>query len=330
MVEIRELRESSERTNYETRTSEAVLTWKSLAKKKRKAKLKEAHLEVRRRVKKGMGARCIVQWRQNLEVSYARYERMNLTLEEFTADREWDFTVQAFDTWRLRAQEKAQLHTLSNVKLIQKGWVNWRKRTTGHGVLRVEANEHWKERAASKALKDWKLSSLQIQSRRETVDKHLNKDRKLQKQGFEGWYGSTADKLVPTQLSDGSYRSVANMIQDAQSQFSQTQAMGLFSAWRATATKGKREQVQVEEEDESERAGQGDEEEASYAPTPARPQILLGSLGRRQTTTPLAPIPQRQPWQGGSQDSVLGRSAPGGTASRSGRPRRNLRVSWAA
>ncbi|KAI0137427.1 hypothetical protein BJ170DRAFT_60738 [Xylariales sp. AK1849] len=320
-----DLQERGGRMEYDSQAKETVLVWRAMAKEKRKLRLKDAHLEVRRMVKKGMGARCIAQWRSKLETSYARFEEMNNTLEGITGDQEWNVTAQAFDTWRLRAQEGVQMGLMSDAMVKQKVVEDWREQSTERLGLRAEAEEHRQDRATSRALKDWKLSSIQMESRRSTVEKHLNKDRRLLKHRFEGWYGKTADKLVPTQFSDGSYRSVENMVQDAQSQASQTRAKGLLSAWRA-ATRG--------EETPQPQDGEGEEEEeedAVYAPTPGRPQLLLGSLGRRQTTTPLAPIPQRQPWQAGAgpADSILGRSAPGGTASRSGRSRRNLRVSWA-
>ncbi|KAI1878819.1 hypothetical protein JX265_002996 [Neoarthrinium moseri] len=318
-----ELHEVSEQADFDALVREAARTWRALAKQKRKAKLREAHLEVRRRVKKGMGSHCVIQWRHALEASYTRYERMNTYLEEMALDRELAAAGRALETWRVRAQEKADSDTMSGAVAKQKVLNIWREQTAAHRQLRAEADQHWQEKAESKALKEWKLSSLQIEGRRNTASKHLNKDRKLMKQGFETWYGRAADKLVPSQLFDGPHASIGHLNEDIQNQTIQTPSKGLLSTWRAAATGQSspwipRHEAEVEEE--------------VFAGTPGRPHLFPGSFTSRQTTTPLAPIPQRQPWHGlggGPGDSVLGRSAPGGATLRSARSRRNLRVSWA-
>lgn len=318
------LQELGERANFEAMTGHALRTWRALAKQRRKARLKESYLEVRRLVKKGMGARCIEQWRSQLRISEAREEDMIAISEEATGYRNNEATAQAFNMWRLRAQDRVEMDAMGDIIVQQKALDGWRAQSAQSLERHAAAEEHWETRAASRALKDWKLSSLQMESRRNTVDKHLNKDRKLLKQGFEGWHARAVDKLVPAQLPGGSYPSVENMAEVAHDQVAQTQAKGLLTAWRTAARGPRTLQPQEQTEDK--------EDDGVYAPTPSRPRLFLGSLGRGETTTPLAPIPQRQPWPsvGGPGDSILGRSAPGGTANRYGRSRRNnLRVSWA-
>jgi hypothetical protein len=315
------LQELGERANFESLTGDALRTWRASAKQKRKARFKDAHLEVRRLVKRGMGARCVAQWRNQLHLSIARHEEMGSILEEAMRYRDFDATAQAFDMWRSRAQDRAEMDAMGDIVVQQKALDSWRERGAESRQRHAEAEEYRETRAASKALKDWKLSSLQMESRRNTVGKHLNKGRKLLKQGFEGWRARAADKPVPSRLPNASHRSVDTVVEAPQTEARETQAKGLLTAWR-TAARGQRPQEPHE---------QAEEEDMIYAPTPSRPRLLLGSLGRGETTTPLAPIPQRQPWPsaGGPGDSILGRSAPGGTASRYSRSRRNLRVSWA-
>ncbi|KAI3327571.1 hypothetical protein HD806DRAFT_327106 [Xylariaceae sp. AK1471] len=298
------------RANYYYTTRNTLLAWQPRAKQRRKERLREAHLETRRVVKKGMGERCIKRWRDKLEPSYERYEIMNVTLVDAIEDREWRQTSQAFTIWRRRAQEKTEAAATGDAMLKQKAMGQWREKTALRIDVQAESEEHWEIKAKSRALKNWNLSSLQNANRPEMVANALEKkERRLVRQSFETWYGRTADKLVPVELPDGTYRNVGQVVEGARQQATEHQARGLLHTWRA-ATNSRAAEV----------------EEEAYAPTPGRPRLLLGSLGRRETTTPLAPVPSRARWQ--TRDSTMGRSDIGARASRSERPK-NLRVSWA-
>ncbi|KAI0142585.1 hypothetical protein F4776DRAFT_513676 [Hypoxylon sp. NC0597] len=301
----------AERADYYCRTRGTLLSWHDLAKEKRKQRLKEAHLETRRIVKKGMGQRCIAQWREKLQPSFEQYEMMNTILEDVTTDREWRQSMEAIDTWREKTRERKEMGIMSDAMVKEKLLEQWRDRSAYHEELHTEAGEHWKEIALTRVLKNWNLSSLQIPNRSLIVANALEKkDRRLLRTGFEVWYSRTADKLVPIELPDGSYKSVQRVVEDAQHQASLTQARGLFDQWK-TAAKSKSEFAQQE----------------TYTPTPGRPRLFLGSLGRRETTTPLAPVPSRLNWR--ASETALRSSAMRGRANRSGRAERNLRVSWA-
>ncbi|KAI0485792.1 hypothetical protein F4859DRAFT_472425 [Xylaria cf. heliscus] len=310
-----------ERANYYYRTRTTLSTWRQRTKQRRKEKLREAHLETRRKVKRGMGERCINQWRNKLEPSYERYEIMNVALGEALEDREWRQASQAVTTWRRRAQARANAAVTGDTMLKQKAMDQWQDKTALHRDLEVEAEEHWELKAKSRTLKNWNLSSLQNANRPEMVANALEKkERKLLRQRFETWYSRTADKLVPVQLPDGTYRNVGQVVENARQQAVEQRARGFLDSWR-TAT--------VAAEADS-RAGQVQNE--AYAPTPGRPRLLLGSFATRQnwTTTPLAPVPSYAGWQG--RDSRMGRSEFGTRVGRSERAKnpKNLRVSWAA
>ncbi|KAH8677733.1 hypothetical protein BX600DRAFT_450592 [Xylariales sp. PMI_506] len=321
-----ELEERCTYSFFDSSSRETIQLWRTLAKQRRKARLRQAHLEVRRLVKKGMGARCVTHWRGRLEYSSNRVEQLERNMSGVTTDRAEDLLAQSLQTWRLQAEDKSQMDTTSTAVVVQKVLLDWRERCNLHGQLETDAQEYWTDRATAKALKDWKLNSLQMDGRRSTVQKHLNKDRKLLKQSLEGWHAKTIDKLaqVPSHINRNGLGGAA---QDNQNQLPGAGTRRtLFSLGRAVVSRGGTPQL---EDDVDEYV----DEESAYAATPGRPQLLLGELGRRQTTTPLAPIPQRQPWQGASRgpgDSILGQSASGAvTGSRVSRTRRNLRVSWA-
>ncbi|OTB04578.1 hypothetical protein M426DRAFT_11468 [Hypoxylon sp. CI-4A] len=301
----------AERADYYYKTRDTLLSWHDLAKKKRKQRLKEAHLETRRIVKKGMGERCIAQWREKLQPSFDRFETMNSILEDVDADRDLMHSMEALDTWRERARERGEMAGMSKAMVQEKALEKWRDKSTYHEELHNEAREHWKETAMPRALKSWNLSTLQVPNRPLIVSNALEKkDRRLLRTGFEGWYKRTADKLVPVELADGGYKSVERVVEDAQRQASLNQARGLFDKWKETA-KSRSESVQ----------------QNTYTPTPGRRRIFFGPLGRRETTTPLAPVPSRMNWR--ASDTALRSSALRGRANRSDRPERNLRVSWA-
>ncbi|KAK9426312.1 putative Sfi1 spindle body domain-containing protein [Seiridium unicorne] len=274
----RKLQTYSERAEFYSLTTEAINTWRAASKEKRKARLRESYLEVRRRVKKAMGARCVARWHENSE---ARREHMHIAAEEFTRYRDLNATARTFDTWRLRAREKEEAEAIRQAEAEQNRMNEWRMRNDSRQQLQAEAEEHFQDKVMSRVVKEWKLGSLQLESRRNASQKHLNRERKQLRQGFEAWYAKAAAK-----------------------------AQRAPAKTRAAAV----------------------EEETEFPSTPGRPRLFAGPP--MQTTTPLAPVPQRQPWQGlegggGPTDSLLARPLPGGTASRSGRPRRNLRVSWA-
>lgn len=298
-----------ERADYYYRTRDTLIMWEKRAKRKRKERLREAHLATRRIVKRGMGERCIKKWRNKLEPSYERYEIMNVALAEAIEDREWRQTSQALNTWRLRAQEHEDAITIGDDMLVQKALVRWQEKTALQRDMQAEASEHWDIKLKSRALKKWNLSSLQSANRPEMVANALEKkERRLLRQGFETWYGRTADKLVPVQLPNGAYMNVGQVVEGARRRATEDQARNFMHTWRATANSRAQEMDDV------------------YAPTPGRPRLLLGSFGRIETTTPLAPVPSRSHWQG--RDSTMGRSDFTARASRSERPK-NLRVSWA-
>ncbi|KAL7624731.1 hypothetical protein AAE478_006302 [Parahypoxylon ruwenzoriense] len=302
----------AQRADYYYRTRSTLLTWRSLAKQRRKQRLKDAHLETRRIVKRGMGQRCIAQWREKLHPSLEQSEVLNAILEDVVADREWRQSIEVLDTWREVARQRNEMSVMSDTMVKHKALKRWRGRSKYHQVLRTEAEEHWNQVALSRTLKTWNLRSLQKSNRPAMVANALEKrGRKLLRAEFEGWYSRTADKLVPVELPDGGYKSVDQVVEDAQRHASLNQARGLFSDWRAAAATNKGESAQEE----------------VYAPTPGRPRIFLGVLGRGGTTTPLAPVPSRA-WRA-SETAMRAAPGTGARASRSGRTGRNLRVSWA-
>lgn len=315
-----------DRADFYYSTREALLAWRSLAKRKRKERLREAHLEVRRRVKKGMGAYCIAQWRAQLQPTYDHFESMNAALAQVTAERQLEATAEAFDTWRAQAQEKAQMNSISGVVVQQKALDGWRHQHAQRQDLRVEANDFWQGRNMSRALKEWNLNSMQVSSRRHTVQ-HVREraDRRQLRRGFEDWCKRNNEKRASVHRPEVPLKSIETpVVEGTPQQASRQFRTSLFSSWRA-ASRGPTPQIAEDEEEEEEEETAKDAEEP-YEPTPGRPQLLLGSFGA-ETTTPLAPVPSRPVWPG--RDSVLGGSVMEGRAPRTGRNRRNLRVSWA-
>ncbi|KAI1188985.1 hypothetical protein F5B17DRAFT_393125 [Nemania serpens] len=317
--QLRQLQECyAERADYYYRTQKTLFTWRDLAKRRRKERLKAAHLETRRRVKRGMGEHCIQQWRTKLEPSYERYETMNAALVDALENRKRQRASEAFTTWRWLAQERTEAAATGDAMLKQKAMGQWRERAALDRDREAEAVEHWESKSKSRALKKWNLSSLQSANRPEMVANALEKkERKLLRQGFETWYGRTADKLVPIELPDGTYRNVGQVVQGAQRQAIEHRAREFLKTWRAAATAA-----------DDERPSQAQED--AYAPTPGRPRLMLGPFGRMETTTPLAPVPSHARWQ--ARDSTMGRSEFGarGGGSERAKNAKNLRVSWAA
>lgn len=288
-----QLRTWSERADFYSLTTQAIQTWRATAKAKRRSRLRGTYLEMRRRVKKAMGAQCIAKWHGTSE---SRRHHLSAASEEFAQYRDWNDKVWALTTWRLRALEKAEVDVVRSVEAYQQHLWTWREQADDRQQLQFEMEDHFQEKTISRAVKEWKIGSLQLESRRNASERHLNRQRKQLKQSFEIWCTKAINK-----------------------------------AQRFTPAAEEEQEPEPEPEQRPEPQAQ-EQEEAGFISTPARPRLFMGPLA--QTTTPLGPIPQRQPWSGsvvvpGPKDSLLERPLIGGTASRSGRPRRNLRVSWA-
>ncbi|KAI1178245.1 hypothetical protein F4777DRAFT_131269 [Nemania sp. FL0916] len=335
-AQVHQLQEHyGERADYYYRTHNTIATWRIKTRERRRERLRDAHLETRRIVKRGMGERCIKQWRQQLEPSHQRYEMMDDALAAAIDDRDWRQASQAFNTWRQRAQELSTAAAVGDDMLTQKALRQWRARAAVHRDLEAGAVDYWETNMKSRAVKNWNLSSIQSANRPEMVANALDKkDRRLLRQGFETWHARTVDMLVPVQLPHRPHnRNAGPVVQDAQQQPADNRAWGFFQTWRNTAANNRPDQGQ----------------EDAYAPTPGRPQLFPGSFGRGQSTTPLAPLPFRRRQQ--ARNSAMGRSEPavgddddgdddgyddgddddGGPprGNRNTRRNRNLRVSWA-
>ncbi|KAK8086875.1 Sfi1-domain-containing protein [Apiospora phragmitis] len=315
-----QLEEYSERANFYYRARETVLLWRSLAKKRRKARFKEAHLEVRRRVKRGMGEYCIAQWRDKLHTSFDRYEQMNVALEDAVAGREYVTTAETFDAWRRRAQEKTQLSLISSDAIKQRTIDTWRERHSTAQDMKFEAGQYRKNRSLGKALR----GGISTHSRSAAADiQWIISGRRV----AADYFGNVLNRGTGVL-----WTSLCRICSRGQRGYRGGCAAADLAEPPPPRFQDLRDDEVAEDVAEEEPSPESEPEFGAgtpYAPTPGRPQLLLGSFGRQQTTTPLAPVPNRQAaWQ--ARDSILGGSAIEMRANRAGaRSRRNLRVSWA-
>ncbi|RYP33038.1 hypothetical protein DL767_004949 [Monosporascus sp. MG133] len=338
------------KADYYYKTKEAILVWRASAEAKHKQEIKKAHSEARRRVKKGMGERCIAQWRQKLQPSFDRFEVMNASLEEVVISREWQRTGQALDAWRARALERARATSAGEVRSRQKqkALTRWRDSAAERRLLANDAAGHLQDRAAARALRGWGLASLQRAGRALTVNHVQEKrDRRLLRHCLERWCDrAAADRLLLSQREEQQedLRSTVQMAEDAQeNEVTQDQARRrLFlphHTWHPTADPANMNSASVNANATVAvpipAAATAQEDREVYVPTPGRPRLpLLGALSRPSgpSTTPLAPVPSRTTaWRAaGAPSSVMRGSALGASARAStSRSRRNLRVSWA-
>ncbi|KAH6656429.1 hypothetical protein BKA67DRAFT_654766 [Truncatella angustata] len=186
-----QLQTFAQRAEFYTCTTSVLSGWRAAAEERRKAKLKQAYLENRRRVKKNMGARAIDQWHATSEI---RYEQMEIAIEEFTADRDWAATAKAWVGWRRRAKEHANAEAARQAEAEQKRLDEWRVQAEGRRQSQAETEELFEDIALSGRIKQWKIGSLQLETRRDAAQKHLNRERKLMRQGLETWMAKAQKK----------------------------------------------------------------------------------------------------------------------------------------
>ncbi|RYP46019.1 hypothetical protein DL768_007699 [Monosporascus sp. mg162] len=340
------------KADYYYKTKEAILVWRASAEAKHKREIKKAHSEARRRVKKGMGERCIAEWRQKLQPSFDRFEAMNAALEEVVISREWQRTGQALDAWRTRALERARATSAGEARSRQKQktLTRWRDSAAERRLIANYAAGHLQDRAAARALRGWGLASLQRAGRALTVNHVQEKrDRRLLRHGLERWCDrAAADTLLVSRREERQedLASTVRMAGDAQeNEVMQDQARRrLFlphHTWHPAADPANMNNASVNANATvavavpvtATTTAQDDRE--VYVPTPGRPRLpLLGALSRPSgpSTTPLAPVPSRTTaWRAAGAPSSVMRGSELGTSARasSSRSRRNLKVSWA-
>ncbi|KAJ1338279.1 protein SFI1 [Microdochium nivale] len=300
------------KANYYYSTKGALDGWRTRAKQQRKQRLRDAHLETRRLVKKGAGQRAVYTWYQQLAPQMQRASAMDEALNTVLEDRTWRQNMQAMQVWRGKALQKQGIIDEREAAAKQKAMIQWQQLAEDNQELVYGAQAHWENTACTKALKRWNLRRDQNASRPLMVAYALEKkDRRMVRHGLERWYSRTAEQQLSLDAVDGQ-ESVAPL-KVATFEEAITSAKGKSPArggtqWTASL-------------------GPAGRSEDIYVPTPGRPSLMLGDFGIRDmlTTTPLGPVPRRS-WHPDTQESSMRGSAFGGRASRA---RKNLRVSFA-
>ncbi|RYO98854.1 hypothetical protein DL763_001897 [Monosporascus cannonballus] len=348
-TEVQQKRQTyATKADYYYKTKEAILVWRTSAEAKHKRDIKKAHSEARRRVKKGMGERCIARWRLKLQPSFDRFEAMNSNLEKAVISHEWQRTGQVLDAWRARALERARSTSAGEARAKQKRdtLTRWRDFAAERRLLTSDAAGHLQDRAAARAIRGWGLAALQRTGRVLTVTHVQEKrDRRLLRHGLERWCDRAAVNRLLASQREGQQEDLASTVRVAedarQNEATQDQARRrLFlphHTWHPAADHANMNAASVNANATVAVTATAfaQEDREVYVPTPGRPRLpLLGALSRPSgpSTTPLAPVPSRTTtWRpAGPPSSVMRGSELGASARASAsRSRRNLRVSWA-
>lgn len=301
-----------DRASYYYSTKGALDFWSAKAKERRKDRLRSAHLETRRIVKRGAGERAVRTWHRQLGPQLLRTETMDEVLDNALADRWWQQSAHAVHVWRERAVQKQAVIDDKEATAKQQTMVQWQLLTEEKQELAFEARTHWEDAACAKALKRWNLRRDQNAGRPSMVAYALEKkDRRMLRYGLERWYAKTAEH----HLALGTAEQPNTVSQLGTSTFDEAVTN---SKGKSPARNENRWRVSL---------GEASRAEEVYVPTPGRPSLMLGDFGLRNalTTTPLGPVPRRSWHPDTHASSMRGSTVGGGT----GRARKNLRVSFA-
>jgi len=301
-----------DRASYYYSTKGALDAWSAKAKERRKHRLRSAHLETRRIVKKGAGERAVRTWHRQLSPQLRRTETMYELLDNALADRWWQQSVRAVHVWRDRAVQKQAVIDDKEAVAKQQTMAQWQLLAEEKQELSYEARTHWEDAACAKALKRWNLRRDQNAGRPSMVAYALEKkDRRMLRYGLERWYAKTAEHHLALETAE-QQNSVSQL---GTSTFDEAVTN---SKGKSPARSESRWRVSL---------GEANRVEEVYVPTPGRPSLMLGDFGLRNalTTTPLGPVPRRSWHPDTHASSMRGSTVGGGT----GRARKNLRVSFA-
>ncbi|KAL3421052.1 hypothetical protein PVAG01_07497 [Phlyctema vagabunda] len=179
--------------------SGSLRIWKASTEATKRARRKQAYVQVRRAKKINIANRFFQDWRQKAQQA----QELNSQAEEVAKNRTVILGMNVFDRWRARAEELAELDAMQRESVLRKFFSIWRDRSTAFDDMQTEAANHFKERQEDRALKKWSLRVYHVKAQSKYALEVIQEKnaRKHFRRIFAYWQQRTVQKR-PMRLGD--------------------------------------------------------------------------------------------------------------------------------
>jgi protein SFI1 len=185
--------------------SKTIRSWKDAIEKAKKEKRRLAYTQFRRRYKISLARRMFSRWQQETN-SIAQSDQLAI---EFYHNKSVVLCIEAFDSWRARIEEVAELDLLWERSLLEKHFNKLKLSLISRRGLEMEATTFFEDHAVTLCMKRWSRVYLQLRARQHLVfelhEKHL---KKTSRRMLAHWLQRTSQRQ---RLTDTRDREMSNL-----------------------------------------------------------------------------------------------------------------------
>jgi protein SFI1 len=172
---IRQLRTWAHDGEFYFLASKTIKSWKDATENSKRKKRRLAYTQFRRRYKINLAKRMFSRWHQQAH-SISRSDQLAIELYH---NKSVVLCIEAFDRWRARIEEVAELDLVWERSLLEKRFNELKLSLISHRGLEMEATAFFEDHAVALCMKKWSRVYLQLRARQHLVfelrEKHLKK-----------------------------------------------------------------------------------------------------------------------------------------------------------
>jgi protein SFI1 len=171
--------------------SKTIRSWKDATEKAKREKRRLAYTQFRRRYKMNLASRVFSRWHQRAN-SITQSDRLAV---EVYHNKSVVLCIEAFDRWRARIEEVAELDLVRKRLLLGKHFNELKLSLINHRGLEMEATAFFEDHAVTLCMKRWSRVYMQLRARQHLVfelrEKHL---KKTSRRMLTHWLQRTAQR----------------------------------------------------------------------------------------------------------------------------------------
>lgn len=157
---IRQLRTWAHDGEFYFLASKAIRSWKDATEKAKREKRRLAYTQFRRRYKINLASRMFSRWNQQAN-SITQFDRLAV---EVYHNKSVVLCVEAFDRWRARIEEVAELDLAREQSLLEKHFNKLKLSLNSHRGLEMEATAFFEDHAVTLCMKRWGRVYMQLRA----------------------------------------------------------------------------------------------------------------------------------------------------------------------
>jgi protein SFI1 len=155
--------------------SKTIKLWKNATEKAKREKRRLAYTQFRRRYKIGLARKAFLRWHQQA----SSITKSDCLAVEVYQKKSGVFCIEAFDRWRARTEEIAELNLVRERLLLERHLNDLKLGLNSRRGSEMEATAFFEEHAITSCMKRWGRVYLQLRARQHLVfelrEKHLKK-----------------------------------------------------------------------------------------------------------------------------------------------------------